>query len=125
MRRNDGNSIQVRGNVLDCRWIVPYNPFLTMWYKAHINTEVCSTITAVKYLYKYVYKGRDRASNIQMGLLMRLVVTWMHDMYLLLRDAGVYMSMICMMRNQTYKGYRYIYLNKIMFFSMIMKICMM
>lgn len=34
--RNDGNNIQVRGNVLDCRWIVPYNPFLTMWYKAHI-----------------------------------------------------------------------------------------
>ena len=63
--------------------------------------------------------------KIQMELLMRLAVTWMHYMYLLLRDDGVYMSMICMMRNQTYKGYRYIYLNKIMFFSMIMKICMM
>lgn len=62
MRRNDGNSIQVRGNVLDCRWIVPYNPFLTMRYKAHINTEVCSIITVVKYLYKYVYKGHDRAT---------------------------------------------------------------
>ncbi|KAH8942819.1 hypothetical protein BDL97_13G015800 [Sphagnum fallax] len=27
----------------------------------HINVEVCSSITAVKYLYKYVYKGHDRA----------------------------------------------------------------
>jgi hypothetical protein len=26
-----------------------------------MNVEVCSSITAVKYLYKYVYKGHDRA----------------------------------------------------------------
>jgi len=32
-----------------------------MWYQCHINVEVCSSITAVKYLYKYVYKGDDRA----------------------------------------------------------------
>jgi hypothetical protein len=32
-----------------------------MQYKCHINVEVCSSITAVKYLYKYVYKGHDRA----------------------------------------------------------------
>jgi len=32
-----------------------------MWYKCHINVEVCSSITAMKYLYKYVYKGHDRA----------------------------------------------------------------
>ncbi len=28
-----------------------------MRYKCHINVEVCSSITVVKYLYKYVYKG--------------------------------------------------------------------
>ncbi len=49
------------GFVFDNRWVVPYNPYLTMWYKCHINVEVCSSITAVKYLYKYVYKGHDRA----------------------------------------------------------------
>jgi len=32
-----------------------------MRYQCHINVEVCSSITAVKYLYKYVYKGHDHA----------------------------------------------------------------
>jgi hypothetical protein len=32
-----------------------------MRYKCHINVEVYSSITVVKYLYKYVYKGHDRA----------------------------------------------------------------
>ncbi len=45
------------GFVFDNRWVVPYNPYLTMQYQCHINVEVCSSITAVKYLYKYVYKG--------------------------------------------------------------------
>ncbi len=49
------------GFVFDNRWVVPYNPYLTMRYKCHINVEVCSSITTVKYLYKYVYKGHDRA----------------------------------------------------------------
>ena len=30
-------------------------------YNAHINVEICSTVSAVKYLNKYVYKGHDRA----------------------------------------------------------------
>jgi hypothetical protein len=49
------------GFVFDNRWVVPYNPYLTMRYQCHINVEVYSSITAVKYLYKYVYKGHDRA----------------------------------------------------------------
>jgi hypothetical protein len=44
------------------RWIVPYNPYLIRRYKAHINVEVCITVQAVKYIHKYVYKGRDRAT---------------------------------------------------------------
>jgi hypothetical protein len=32
-----------------------------MRYQCHINVEVCSSITVVKYFYKYVYKGHDRA----------------------------------------------------------------
>ncbi|KAK9706455.1 hypothetical protein RND81_07G125900 [Saponaria officinalis] len=31
-------------------------------FDCHLNVEVCSTIQAVKYLYKYVYKGHDRIS---------------------------------------------------------------
>ncbi len=49
---------------MDNRWIVPYNLHLTTKYHTHINVERCSSISAVKYLYKYVYKGPDRATAI-------------------------------------------------------------
>ena len=64
-RRNNGRFIvrnyKGRKVNLDNRWVVPYNPLSTMVYNAHINTEICSSVTAVKYLYKYVYKGHDKA----------------------------------------------------------------
>jgi hypothetical protein len=41
--------------------VVPYNPYLSLFFNCHINVEVCSSVAAVKYLYKYVYKGHDRA----------------------------------------------------------------
>jgi len=33
-----------------------------MKYNVHIKVEVCNNIRAVKYLFKYVYKGHDRAT---------------------------------------------------------------
>eukprot|EP00775_Hariotina_reticulata_P000896 gene896-1219_t len=61
-RRNDGRRHCSRGGwEFDNKWVVPYNPFLTLRYNCHINVEVCSYVSAVKYLYKYVYKGHDRA----------------------------------------------------------------
>ena len=62
MCHDDGRKVQVKGSMVDNHWIVPFNPFLSMKYKAHINVEVFSMITTVKYLYKYVYKGHDRAA---------------------------------------------------------------
>jgi hypothetical protein len=47
--------------MVDNWWIVPYNLHLTTKYHTHINMEICSSISVVKYLYKYVYKGPDRA----------------------------------------------------------------
>ena len=35
------------------RWVVPYNPFLLLKYQCHLNVEICTSIKAVKYLYKY------------------------------------------------------------------------
>ena len=31
-------------------------------YNCHISVGICTTVSAVKYLYKYVYKGGDRAA---------------------------------------------------------------
>ena len=31
-------------------------------YKCHLNVEICTSIKAVEYLYKYTYKGPDRAN---------------------------------------------------------------
>jgi hypothetical protein len=43
------------------QWVVPYNPAFLLKYDCHINVEVCSSIKAIKYMHKYVYKGHDRA----------------------------------------------------------------
>jgi hypothetical protein len=61
-RRNTGHIILVHGVELDNRWVVPHNVYLSTKYDAHINVEVCNNICAVKYLFKYVYKGHDWAS---------------------------------------------------------------
>lgn len=49
------------GPALDNTWVVPHNLYLCTKYDAHSNVEICTSIRAVKYLYKYVYKGHDRA----------------------------------------------------------------
>ncbi|CAF1145835.1 unnamed protein product [Brachionus calyciflorus] len=45
----------------DNKWVVPYNPYLSTKYNCLINVEVCNFNTAVKYLFKYVYKGHDKS----------------------------------------------------------------
>ncbi len=57
--------IYVRGKgkiTVENKWVVPYNPYLLKKYQAHLNVEICSSIMAIKYLYKYIYKGHDKAS---------------------------------------------------------------
>ena len=56
-RRNDRNTVVVNNIEVDNRSVVPYNPFLSTKFNAHINVEICNSVLAVKYLYKYVYKG--------------------------------------------------------------------
>lgn len=56
------HKMKVRGNYIDIdnRFIVPYNPFLSLKYNSHINVEIVHSVKAVKYLYKYITKGCDR-----------------------------------------------------------------
>jgi len=41
---------------------MPYSLFLLGTFDYHLNVEICSTINAVKCLYKYAYKGHDCVS---------------------------------------------------------------
>lgn len=61
-RRREGEKAYVRGVWMDNRSVVPYNPFLLLIYNAHINVEVCTSLTAVKCIYKYIFKGFDCAN---------------------------------------------------------------
>lgn len=60
-RRDDGRFVAKGVHRLNNRWIVPYNPKLMKKYQAHINVERCNKTHLVKYLFKYVHKGNDRA----------------------------------------------------------------
>ncbi|GBL99523.1 hypothetical protein AVEN_68800-1 [Araneus ventricosus] len=54
----------VRGKEMDNRFVVPYNPYLLLKYNAYVNVEVCTSLRAVKYIYKYIYKGFDCANMV-------------------------------------------------------------
>ncbi|KAE9270476.1 hypothetical protein PF008_g30609 [Phytophthora fragariae] len=64
-RRREPGVLTYKGKTYDNetvnQWVVPYNPYLSQKYNCHINVEVCTAITAIKYMYKYVYKWSDRA----------------------------------------------------------------
>jgi hypothetical protein len=70
-RRDDGQVVEVRNSKLDNRWVIPFNPSLLMLYNGHINDELCSSIKAVKYLYKYMLvliKHRFNAPTCQVNV---------------------------------------------------------
>jgi hypothetical protein len=63
-RRNNGRTFQKSpgGFVYDNQWVVLHNLNLTRKFNAHINVEVSAAIRSVKYMFKYIYKGKDRAT---------------------------------------------------------------
>nr|XP_047123764.1 uncharacterized protein LOC105849148 [Hydra vulgaris] len=63
-RLDNGRVVVIKGNQVDNHWVVPYNPWLSKKYQAHINVEACMSIKSVKYLYKYIYKGHDCANVV-------------------------------------------------------------
>lgn len=72
-RRDEGITFSRNNSVFDNRHDVPYNLTLINIFDCHINVEVVCSVTAVKYLFKQVYKGHDKAGvtisgNISSGL---------------------------------------------------------
>ncbi len=62
------NSAIARGETVELgnESVVPYCKKLLLMFECHINVEVCTNISSVKYIYKYTYKGHDVAQlNIE------------------------------------------------------------
>jgi hypothetical protein len=39
--------------------VVLYNLFLSLYFEAYINVEIYNTVAAIRYIYKYIFKGYD------------------------------------------------------------------
>ncbi|XP_074373675.1 uncharacterized protein LOC141714026 [Apium graveolens] len=61
-RRNNDIHVKKKDLIIDNRFVVPYNRNLIVKFDAHINIEVCNYSRSIKYLFKYVNKGSDRAN---------------------------------------------------------------
>ncbi len=59
---NTGQTVNVKEHHLDNQWIVCHSKYLIWKYRCHINVESIASVKAIKYIYKYVYKGHDRTT---------------------------------------------------------------
>ncbi|XP_063981073.1 uncharacterized protein LOC135164546 [Diachasmimorpha longicaudata] len=63
-RKNTTSYTRRDGFVFDNRHVVPHNQQLLLMFNCHINVKVVTSVKAVKYLYKYIYKGHDAAAVV-------------------------------------------------------------
>uniref|UniRef100_A0A7I4YXP9 Helitron_like_N domain-containing protein n=1 Tax=Haemonchus contortus TaxID=6289 RepID=A0A7I4YXP9_HAECO len=58
--------LEIHGSSYNDEWIVPTSPYLILKFNCHLNMEICGMISAIKYLYRYIFKEPDRANlNIE------------------------------------------------------------
>ena len=63
-RRNDQRTFISRsGELIDNQYIIPYNKVLSTMFDCHINVEICSSVKAIQYIYKYICKGTVHEKN--------------------------------------------------------------
>lgn len=58
-RRQDDRRVIVGDTVIDNRRIVPYNRYMALRYRNHINFEAYVCLSSIKYLHKYIHKCAD------------------------------------------------------------------
>ncbi|XP_071697343.1 uncharacterized protein [Rutidosis leptorrhynchoides] len=63
-RRNNGVKVTKGKATFDNSFVVPYNRYLLLKYNAHINVKWYNRSRAIKYLFKYLNKGPDRATIV-------------------------------------------------------------
>ena len=63
-RPDTGHFVHRYGVKLDNQWVVPYNMTLLKRFRAHINVEWCNKTHLIKYMFKYITKGPDRAKAV-------------------------------------------------------------
>ncbi|CAK0887383.1 unnamed protein product, partial [Prorocentrum cordatum] len=60
-RRAPSGTAVKNGHLIDAGDVVPCSPVLSRKLGCHLNIEHCASLKSVKYLYKYIHKGHDRA----------------------------------------------------------------
>jgi hypothetical protein len=63
LARPVGPSFATGAFTFDNSWVVPHNKFLLCKYNAHINVEASASITVVKYMFSYIFKGSKATST--------------------------------------------------------------
>ncbi|KAK3242118.1 hypothetical protein CYMTET_48165 [Cymbomonas tetramitiformis] len=60
LKRREGPQIRSGWTAGD-EFVVAYNVWMLFKYKTHINVEIAAKVSVIAYLYKYLFKGGDRA----------------------------------------------------------------
>ncbi len=60
-RRRGRYQCIIKDRIVSDDWVVPFSPFLSLKYRAHINVENSSSLKSFRYVYKYVLKPPDSA----------------------------------------------------------------